>query len=802
MVYIMSRVVIAFIVVTLASISVACPIPSPSVISNHWSTQEFGTMRLVSGERCRLPAQWKTYRFDHGAKFLGELKDGLPHGSGVSVYPDGRKYVGEFHEGRWSGPGTVTFPDGSVSVGLFREGRILEMKHTEKARIRFRIESLSGLYRWKTTLTFREAAASFSKSKASRVSVENPRALINVRQPDAFTGIYESFGNEDDIAWYYRGSEIMASGMTYVGEFRDYKYHGQGTLILPDGEKYVGEFRAGKYHGHGTLNRSNKTTYKGSFRYNEYHGQGVLYDPDGLALRSGSWSQGILIRHSSPTPGKQPPGVYDPERSINTLRADGSSVNLSGFSFPTDISTLPLYRIAGVKNSDIFFGSDMSIFRTSSIVGNAHILSGTMTVRSRQGDSVRAIADGTVIVSKLREVGGHLLYLRHHQNLMSVYGNLQSVLVNEGDEVRQGQRLGEIGEGGELDLWLERNQRWVDPLTMSSYFPFSLRHRERLGSGVLAQDHQAYQQQSNALAQRGNLSSSGLRYVAKGSLYTNWGDAKVRTLPLESVSSANDQGSSYREQSKVRFYAPFFRDEKSIHYANGFIGVRQDTVPFFGNYLDGASTLEQRLLEQHGAEIAKWGSVRRVGNALLISPRSGRAVILRDNFQGYFSTDVGYRVTSFMPSRGILFLNIFYYEGAGYLALSLSTGEIIYVEGEPLASPDEAAIAFTESPGGYVEKPGIAIVEFTPKGLAKKVFEWRPNISDFDSIANLSWESNDKLVFDVYETESLIERWVIERIGPVWSARPLQGPALSWCWIPKVKIVQWLGGKRDMTNGW
>jgi hypothetical protein len=252
----------------------------------------------------------------------------------------------------------------------------------------------------------------------------------------------------------------------------------------------------------------------------------------------------------------------------------------------------------------------------------------------------------------------------------------------------------------------------------------------------------------------------------------------------------------------VRFYAPFFRDEKSIHYANGFIGVRQDTVPLFGNYLDAASTIEQRLLEQHGAEIAKWGSVRRVGNALLISPRSGRAVILRDNFQGYFSTDVGYRVTSFMPSRGILFLNIFYYEGAGYLALSLSTGEIIDVEGEPLASPDEAAIAFTESPGGYVEKPGIAIIEFTPKGLAKKVFEWRPNISDFDSIANLSWESNDKLVFDVYETESLIERWVIERIGPVWSARPLQGPDLSWCWIPKVKIVQWLGVKRDRTNGW
>jgi len=42
------------------------------------------------------------------------------------------------------------------------------------------------------------------------------------------------------------GTETYIDKSTYVGEFKDGKYHGQGTYSYPDGRKKLGEFREGK----------------------------------------------------------------------------------------------------------------------------------------------------------------------------------------------------------------------------------------------------------------------------------------------------------------------------------------------------------------------------------------------------------------------------------------------------------------------------------------------------------------------------------------------------------------------------
>ena len=43
-----------------------------------------------------------------GIKYVGEFKDGEPHGQGTFTEANGSKYVGEYKDGREHGQGTLT----------------------------------------------------------------------------------------------------------------------------------------------------------------------------------------------------------------------------------------------------------------------------------------------------------------------------------------------------------------------------------------------------------------------------------------------------------------------------------------------------------------------------------------------------------------------------------------------------------------------------------------------------------------------------------------------------------------------
>ena len=60
------------------------------------------------------------FTFPNGAKYRGELKDGLLNGQGISTLFDGRKYVGEFKDGkRWNG--TIYDKEGNI-IGKWWNG--------------------------------------------------------------------------------------------------------------------------------------------------------------------------------------------------------------------------------------------------------------------------------------------------------------------------------------------------------------------------------------------------------------------------------------------------------------------------------------------------------------------------------------------------------------------------------------------------------------------------------------------------------------------------------------------------------
>ena len=55
-------------------------------------------------------------------------------------------------------------------------------------------------------------------------------------------------------------------GHTYVGEWKNRKYHGQGTFTWKNGSKYVGEFRNGEFHGQGTQTWATGKVDRGIFQ--------------------------------------------------------------------------------------------------------------------------------------------------------------------------------------------------------------------------------------------------------------------------------------------------------------------------------------------------------------------------------------------------------------------------------------------------------------------------------------------------------------------------------------------------------
>ncbi len=56
-------------------------------------------------------------------KYVGEVKDGVPHGHGTLTDLIGGKYEGEFKNGLPNGHGTMTAPDGHAYEGEVRDGK-------------------------------------------------------------------------------------------------------------------------------------------------------------------------------------------------------------------------------------------------------------------------------------------------------------------------------------------------------------------------------------------------------------------------------------------------------------------------------------------------------------------------------------------------------------------------------------------------------------------------------------------------------------------------------------------------------
>ena len=78
--------------------------------------------KYVGEIKNREPSGSGKLKWSNGAKYVGEWKEGKEHGQGTCSYHDGRKYVGEWENGKVHGQGKFIWSNGDKYEGEWKKG--------------------------------------------------------------------------------------------------------------------------------------------------------------------------------------------------------------------------------------------------------------------------------------------------------------------------------------------------------------------------------------------------------------------------------------------------------------------------------------------------------------------------------------------------------------------------------------------------------------------------------------------------------------------------------------------------------
>lgn len=177
-----------------------------------------------------------------GARYSGELGNGLMHGQGKLLWPDGGRYEGEFAGGSLSGVGVFVDANGDEYRGNFIEGQLTgEGEYVANDGSIYRGEFLKDLFHGK---------GEYQNGDGER-----------------YTGTF----HEGDLSG--RGIFIGKDNKRYEGEFEHWQFHGKGVLIEKKGT-YTGEFEHGYFHGKGQYHyKKDDRTVSGYWSWGNYEGK-------------------------------------------------------------------------------------------------------------------------------------------------------------------------------------------------------------------------------------------------------------------------------------------------------------------------------------------------------------------------------------------------------------------------------------------------------------------------------------------------------------------------------------------------
>ena len=144
------------------------------------------------------------------------------------------------------------------------------------------------------------------------------------------------------------GRYVDATGISYMGGWRNGLMEGFGTLMLPSGDEYIGQMRAGKANGRGRYIDITGEVFEGNFAGGERDGAGTTTLPNANSYRS-SWIHGKETADSrllrlAQSAGQPTPGSADDIRigiTVDKSKARDGDLVYAAFSDSARLTIQP-----------------------------------------------------------------------------------------------------------------------------------------------------------------------------------------------------------------------------------------------------------------------------------------------------------------------------------------------------------------------------------------------------------------------------------------------------------------------------
>ena len=138
---------------------------------------------------------------------------------------------------------------------------------------------------------------------------------------------------------------------------------------------------------------------------------------------------------------------------------------MNSFDLKKALGELFLYPVSGRLTSPYGYRKDPFTGRRMMHYG--------MDISNYPGTKVRATLDGKVLMCSYSSIYGKFVIIKHQDNYQSLYAHLDKYRVREGENVVQGQIIGELGNTGRstgphLHFSIYHNQKPIDPATVLS----------------------------------------------------------------------------------------------------------------------------------------------------------------------------------------------------------------------------------------------------------------------------------------------------------------------------------------------
>ena len=199
--------------------------------------------------------------FENGDHYMGDMKFGLPDGSGtLNTIMDGMgyTYVGEFKRGKKNGRGNLSSKDNKYNYdGGWKDDKKYGIGTLFDNGDKYTGDFVDDKYNGNGTLCGKNGEIYECEFKDGK---QNGLGRVTLVNGDIYIGNFENGKICDQVSIKYKNGE------SYDGYYKDNKKWGYGCFNFKNGDSYVGDFENDLFNGEGILTKSNGEIQKGIFK--------------------------------------------------------------------------------------------------------------------------------------------------------------------------------------------------------------------------------------------------------------------------------------------------------------------------------------------------------------------------------------------------------------------------------------------------------------------------------------------------------------------------------------------------------